>query len=189
MPSACVLTKYGPPSVLEWAEVAMPEPSKGEIRIKAIVSGVGPTDLKIRRGSLAAVYPLPDRAVLGFETAGVVDAVGDGVTGVAVGDEVAAQLMTLGGYGEFVVAKIWALKPKSVSWEDAGALPASVEAAVRVLRALKVSSGETLLLLGAGGSVGMIAAQLALRQGLHVIAAVGEHDEELLRELGATLRQ
>ena len=186
MPSACVLTKYGPPSVLEWAEVAMPEPSKGEIRIKAIVSGVGPTDLKIRRGSLAAVYPLPDRAVLGFETAGVVDAVGDGVTGVAVGDEVAAQLMTLGGYGEFVVATIWALKPKSVSWEDAGALPASVEAAVRVLRALKVSSGETLLLLGAGGSVGMIAAQFALRQGLHVIAAVGEHDEELVRELGAT---
>ncbi len=85
MPSACVLTKYGPPSVLEWAEVAMPEPSKGEIRIKAIVSGVGPTDLKIRRGSLAAVYPLPDRAVLGFETAGVVDAVGDGVKGVAAG--------------------------------------------------------------------------------------------------------
>ena len=106
MPSACVLTKYGPPSVLEWAEVAMPQPSKGDIRIKAIVSGVGPTDLKIRRGSLAAVYPLPDRAVLGFETAGVVDAVGDGVTGVAVGDEVAAQLMTLGGYGEFVVATI-----------------------------------------------------------------------------------
>jgi len=186
MPSACVLTKYGPPSVLEWAEVAMPEPSKGEIRIRAIVSGVGPTDLKIRRGSLAAVYPLPDRAVLGFETAGVVDAVGDGVTGVAVGDEVAAQLMTLGGYGEFVVATIWGLKPKSVSWEDAGALPASVEAAVRVLRALKVSSGETLLLLGAGGSVGMIATQLALREGLHVIAAVGEHDEEPLRELGAT---
>src|SRR6266576_2376897 len=77
MPSACVLTKYGPPSVLEWTEVAPPEPSIGEIRVKAIVSGVGPTDLKIRRGSLAAVYPLPDRAVLGFETAGVVDAVGD----------------------------------------------------------------------------------------------------------------
>jgi NADPH:quinone reductase-like Zn-dependent oxidoreductase len=56
MPNACVLTEYGPPSVLEWAEVVMPEPSKGEIRIKAIVSGVGPTDLKIRRGNLTAVY-------------------------------------------------------------------------------------------------------------------------------------
>jgi NADPH:quinone reductase-like Zn-dependent oxidoreductase len=94
--------------------------------------------------------------------------------------------MTLGGYGEFVLAKTWALKPKGVSWEDAGARPASIEAAVRVLRALKVSSGETLLVLGAGGSVGLIAAQLALRQGLHVIAAVGEHDEKLVRELGAT---
>ncbi len=164
----------------------MPEPWKGEIRIRAIVSGVGPTDLKIRRGSLATVYPLPHRAVLGFETAGVVDAVGEGVTGVAVGDEVASQLVTLGGYSEFVVAKTWALKPKGVSWEDAGALPASIDAAVRVLRALKVSSGETLLLLGAGGSVGMIAAQLALQKGLHVIAAVGEHDEKLVRELGAT---
>jgi NADPH:quinone reductase-like Zn-dependent oxidoreductase len=186
MADACVLTEYGPPSVLEWEEVATPEPSKGQIRIKAVVSGVGPTDLKIRRGTLAAVYPLPDRAVLGFETAGVVDAVGDGVTGIAVGDEVASQLIKLGGYGEFVIADTWAVKPKSVSWQDAGALPASVEAAARVLRALKVSSGETLLLLGGGGSVGVIAVQLAVRQGLHVIAAVGEHDEELVRELGAT---
>src|SRR6201982_3755471 len=154
MPSACVLTEYGPPSVLEWAEVALPEPSKGEIRIRAMVSGVGPTDLKIRRGSLAAVYPLPDRAVLGFETAGVVDAVGDGVTGVAVGDEVAAQLMTLGGYGEFVLATIWGLKPQGVSWEDAGALPASVEAAVRVFRALKGSAGGALFVFGPGALVG-----------------------------------
>src|SRR4029078_8762362 len=153
MSSACVLTKYGPPSVLEWAEVAMPEPSKGEIRIKATVSGGGPTDLKIRRGSLAAVYPLQDRAALGVGPPGVVDAVGDGVTGVAVGDEVAAQLMTLGGYAEFVVATIWAFKPKNARWGGARGLLASVEAAVRVLRALKVSSGETLLLLGAGGSV------------------------------------
>src|SRR4029079_13890681 len=100
MPSACVLTTYGPPNVLEWAEVPMPEPSDNEIRIKVRVSGVGPTDLKIRRGDLAAVFPVPERTILGFETAGVVDAVGSAVSGVAVGDEVAALLPTLGGYAE-----------------------------------------------------------------------------------------
>lgn len=164
----------------------MPEPSEGQIRIKVRVSGVGPTDLEIRRGALKAVFPLPQLAVLGFETAGVVDAIGSGVSGVAVGDEVAAWLPSLGGYGEYVLAAAWTPKPPQVTWTDAGALPASVEAAVGVLRQLHVARGETLLILGAGGSVGIIATQLAIRQGLKVIGAVGAHDEALTRELGAT---
>jgi NADPH:quinone reductase-like Zn-dependent oxidoreductase len=72
-----------------------------------------------------------------------------------------------------------------VTWNDAGALPASVEAAVGVLRQLEVADGETLLILGAGGSVGLIATQLAIRHGLKVIGAVGGRDEALIRELGA----
>ena len=186
MPSACVLTEYGPPNVLEWKDVAMPEPAEGQVRIKVRVSGVGPTDLKIRRGDLNGVFPLPEPAVLGFETAGVVDAVGSEVSGVAVGDEVAAWLPSLGGYGEYALAAAWSPKPPQVSWSDAGALPASVEAAVGVLRQLEVAEGETLLILGAGGSVGIIATQLAVRQGLRVIGAVGARDEALTRELGAT---
>jgi NADPH:quinone reductase-like Zn-dependent oxidoreductase len=157
-----------------------------QVRIKVRVSGVGPTDLKIRRGDLEGVFPLPEPAVLGFETAGVVDAIGRGVTGVAVGDEVAAWLPSLGGYGEFALAAAWTPKPPQVSWADAGALPASAEAAVGVLRQLEVGEGETLLILGAGGSVGIIATQLAIRQGLKVIGAVGARDEALTRELGAT---
>ena len=69
---------------------------------------------------------------------------------------------------------------------DAAALPSSAEAAVGVLRQLNVKSGETLLLFGGGGSVGIIATQLAVAQGVTVISAVGEHDETLARELGAT---
>jgi NADPH:quinone reductase-like Zn-dependent oxidoreductase len=164
----------------------VPEPSERQIRIKVRVSGVGPTDLKIRRGELDAVFPLPEPAVLGFETAGTVDAVGAEVTGVAVGDEVAALLPSLGGYGEYALAAAWTPKPPQVSWDDAAALPASVEAAVGVLRQLEVARGETLLVLGGGGSVGIIATQLAIRQGLGVICAVGERDEALIRELGAT---
>jgi NADPH:quinone reductase-like Zn-dependent oxidoreductase len=84
------------------------------------------------------------------------------------------------------VASIWTGKPESVSWLDAAALPSSAEAAVGVLRQLNVSSGETMLLFGGGGSVGVIATQLAVARGVKVISAVGEHDETLARELGAT---
>ena len=186
MPSACVVTGYGPPDVLEWEDVPMPEPSAKEIRIKVRVSGVGPTDLKIRRGDVQAVFPLPEPAVLGFETAGTVDAVGSEVSDVAIGDEVAALLPSLGGYGEYALAAAWTRKPPQVPWTDAAALPSAAEAAVGVLRQLRVAEGETLLILGAGGSVGVVATQLAIRQGLRVIGAVGARDEALIRELGAT---
>src|SRR5258708_4795017 len=161
----------------------MPEPSERQVRIKVRVSGVGPTDLKIRRGDLKAVLPLPKPAVLGFETAGVVDAIGSEVSGVAVGDEVAAWLPSLGGYGEYALAAAWTRKPPQVTWNDAGALPASVEAAVGVLRQLEVADGETLLILGAGGSVGLIATQLAIRQGPKVIGAGGRPGGAPTREL------
>jgi len=157
-----------------------------QIRIKVRVSGVGPTDLKIRRGDVQAVFPLPEPAVLGFETAGTVDAVGSEVSDVAVGDEVAALLPSLGGYGEYALAAAWTHKPPQVPWTDAAALPSAAEAAVGVLRQLRVAEGETLLILGAGGSVGIVATQLAIRQGLRVIGAVGARDEALIRELGGT---
>lgn len=164
----------------------MPEPSAKEIRIKVRVSGVGPTDLKIRRGDVQAIFPLPEPAVLGFETAGTVDAVGSEVSDAAVGDQVAALLPSLGGYGEYALAAAWTRKPPQVTWNDAAAMPSAVEAAVGVLRQIDAAEGETLLVLGAAGSVGMVTTQLAIRQGLNVIGAVGARDEALTRELGAT---
>jgi NADPH:quinone reductase-like Zn-dependent oxidoreductase len=185
MPNAVVMTGYGPPEVLQWDEVPLPEPGAGQIRIKVKAAGISPTDLALRAGYLRAI-PLPPGAVLGFEAAGTVDAVGPGVTGTAAGDAVTALLFSLGGYAEYAVASIWAGKPESVSWADAAALPSSAEAAVGVLRQLNVRRGERLLLFGGGGSVGVIATQLAVAAGVTVISAVGEHDEALARELGAT---
>src|SRR5258708_15530480 len=106
----------------------MAEPSEGEIGTRFRGSAVGPTDLKIRRGDLDGVFPLPEPAVLGFETAGVVDAVGSEVSGGAVGDEVAAWLPSLGGYGEDALAAAWAPQPANVSLDDAGARAPSGEA-------------------------------------------------------------
>jgi NADPH:quinone reductase-like Zn-dependent oxidoreductase len=186
MPNAIVMTGYGPPDVLKWAEVPLPEPGEGQIRIKVKAAGISPTDLVLRAGYLKEAIPLPADAVLGYEAAGTVDATGPGVTGTSAGDDVTALLFGLGGYAEYAVASIWTRKPDTVSWIDAAALPSSAEAAVGVLRQLNVTSGETLLLFGGGGSVGIIATQLAVGQGIKVISAVSEHDEALARELGAT---
>ena len=186
MPNAVVMTGYGPPDVLKWAAVPLPEADEGQIRIKVKAAGISPTDLALRAGYLKNAIPLPPDAVLGFEAAGTVDAVGPGVTGTSVGDGVAALLFSLGGYAEYAVASIWTRKPESVSWIDAAALPSSAEAAAGVLRQLDVKPGETRLLFGGGGSVGIIATQLAVARGIKVISAVGEHDEPIARELGAT---
>src|SRR2546429_2866260 len=107
-------------------------------------------------------------------------------TGTSPGDGVTALLFGLGGYAEYAVTSIWTRKPEAVSWIDAAALPSSAEAAAGVLRQLDVQSGERLLLFGGGGSVGIIATQLAVARGVTVISVVGEHDEALARELGAT---
>ena len=186
MPNAVVMSGYGPPEVLQWAEVPLPDPGEGQIRIKVKAAGISPTDLALRAGYLKDAVPIPPGAVLGFEAAGTVDAVGPGVTGTSAGDDITALLFGLGGYAEYAVASIWVRKPPAVSWTDAAALPSSAEAAVGVLRQLDVKSGERLLLFGGGGSVGIIAPQLAVARGVRVISAVGARDETLARELGAT---
>ena len=132
-------------------------------------AGVSATDAKIRRGEVQAVFRLPPDAVPGFEAAGVVDAIGPCVSGVRVGDNVASLLAGLGGYGEYALASSWTPKPSNVPWGDAAALPVAAEAAMGILKQLRVTQGETLLVLTAAGSVGMIAAQLAASCGVTAI--------------------
>ncbi|MFG1988427.1 NADP-dependent oxidoreductase [Actinoplanes sp. NPDC048988] len=186
MTRALVMDDFGPPDVLRLAETDVPAPGDGQIRVTVRYAGVGPTDLAIRAGHLKGVFPGGPGTVLGFEAAGVVESVGDGVSDVAVGDEVAVFLPRLGGYAALALADFWVPKPASVSWADAAALPASGEAAVRVLGQLAVSAGETLLVLGAAGSVGRVATQLAVARGVRVVAAVRPSDFDLVRGLGAT---
>jgi NADPH:quinone reductase-like Zn-dependent oxidoreductase len=176
MPKAVVLTSYGPPDVLIWRDVPMPVPGPGQIRIRVKAAGVSPTDPKIRRGDLAEVFPLGPNTVLGFEVAGVVDALGPSVSSVGEGDEVASLLLGLGGYGEYAIASSWTPKPANVGWSDAAALPASAEAAVGILKQLEVVPGETLLVL---------ATQLAVSLGVTVIGAASRRDQDLVRALGA----
>src|SRR5260370_923863 len=122
MPNAVVMTGYGPPEVLKWAQVPLPEPGEGQIRIKVKAAGISPTDLALRAGYLKDI-PLPPDAVPGSEAAGTVDAAGPGVPGPSAGDAVGALLFSRGGYAEYAVAPVWTPKPDAVSWIDAAALP------------------------------------------------------------------
>ena len=185
MSHAVVLTSFGGPDVLQWQEVATPVAGPGEVLVRIRAAGIGPTDLAIRAGRLARVFPQGAGSVLGFEAAGVVEQLGPDETGVAVGDEVAVYLPQQGGYGELVAASVWFPKPAGVSWEAAAALPASAEAALGVLRQARVAAGDTVVVLGAAGSVGIIAVQLARHWGARVIGAASERDADLIRDLGA----
>ena len=184
MPNAIVMTGYGPPEVLKWAGVPLPEPGKGQIRIKvrppASARPIWPCALAISKPSHCPLMPCSASRQQAPSTRW-------GPCHRHVHRRrrhgPAAQPGRLRRvHGSVDLGR----KPDAVSWIDAAALPSSAEAAERVLRQLNVTSGETLLLFGGGGSVGIIATQLAVARGVKVISAVGEHDETLARELGAT---
>jgi enoyl reductase len=181
-----VFDEYGPPEVLHPVEVPDPWPGPGEVRIRVRAAGVQPFDAATRNGDFAAYNPLPLPSGLGNEVAGVIDAVGDGVTAAAVGDEVIAFL-TLRGYADTVVVPADALgrKPAGMPWTEAGVLSASGQTASTALQALHLRAGETLLVHAAAGGVGSFAVQLARAAGVTVIGTASARNHDYLRSLGA----
>ncbi|MEU7739446.1 NADP-dependent oxidoreductase [Nonomuraea sp. NPDC049158] len=184
---AIQFTEYGPPSVVHVAEVEAPHAGPGEIRIAVRASGVSPGETYIRSGALRDMMPTTFPYRTGFDAAGVVDEVGDGVTGVSVGDEVfgMADTHVRGVNADFAVLAAWAPKPAAWSWEEAGGAAGSVETATRVLDRLAVGAGHTVLIQGAAGAVGTVAVQLAVARGATVIGTASEHNHDFLRSLGA----
>ncbi|MEU6927625.1 NADP-dependent oxidoreductase [Streptomyces sp. NPDC046374] len=183
---AIVYGEFGGHEVLRHeSAVAVPEPGAGEVRVKVAAVGVNPVDWKCRYGWVEEFYPTTFPAVPGLEFAGTVDALGEGVTGVRVGDEVFGWTTT-GAYAEYALAAVFAPKPAALSWEQAASIPVAGETARRVLDLLDVGAGETLLLHGAAGAVGAVAAQLAVAAGVTVIGTASERNHAFLRELGVT---
>ncbi len=181
---AIVFEEFGGPEVLRSREIDAPHAGPGQVRIKVSAAGVNPMDYKIRRGWFEAMMPTTFPAVPGLEVAGVVDEAGEGAE-FAVGDEVVGWAAT-GGYAQHALLGNAVRKPVGVSWEQAVAVPVAGETSQRVLDALGVKSGETLLLHGAAGAVGAVAAQLAVAAGVTVIGTASEANHEYLRSLGAT---
>jgi NADPH:quinone reductase-like Zn-dependent oxidoreductase len=182
---AIVFDRFGGPEVLHEADIDVPQPGPGQVRVRVKAAGLNALDGKIRSGMLEAVYPTTFPAVPGGELAGVVDALGEGVEDVQVGDEVLGWSDT-GSYAEYALATIVAPKPAALGWQHAAALPVAGETAERVLKLLGVAAGETVLMHGAAGAVGTLAVQLATARGARVIGTAGPGNQEYLASLGAT---
>ncbi|MFF6775338.1 NADP-dependent oxidoreductase [Streptomyces sp. NPDC012637] len=183
---AIVYEEFGGAEVLRHeAGVAVPEPGPGEVRVKVAAVGVNPVDWKRRYGWLEEFYPTTFPAVPGLEFAGTVDALGEGVTELAVGDEVFGWTKA-GAYAEYALSDASAVvpKPAALAWEQAASLVVAGETARRVLDLVGVREGETLLLHGAAGAVGAVAAQLAVAVGVTVVGTASERNHDFLRGLG-----
>jgi NADPH:quinone reductase-like Zn-dependent oxidoreductase len=178
---AARFSRFGGPEVLEIAELPDPHPGPGQIRIAVRAAGVSPSDAKKRQGLMDPQLP----QTLGYEAAGVVDEVGENVTGVVAGDRVFGFSADGAAQADLAVLTAYAPMPPSLDFATAAALPAAIETAVRALDQLGVSAGSTLLINGASGSVGSAAVQFAVARGAQVIGTAGLANQDYLRALGA----
>jgi NADPH:quinone reductase-like Zn-dependent oxidoreductase len=181
---ALQFTAYGGPEVLEWAAAPEPHAGPGEVRIAVRAASVNPIDWKMISGLLSGDQPMAGTGYLGYDAAGVVDEVGEGVTGVSVGDDVLGRGRNT--QAEYAVLDSWAAKPSSVDWAVAAAAGVAGETSERALRLLDVKAGDTLFVDGGAGGVGAVAVQMAVDRGARVIASSSAANHGYLREIGAT---
>jgi NADPH:quinone reductase-like Zn-dependent oxidoreductase len=182
---ALQFTEYGGPEVITWAEAPEPHAGRGQVRIAVRAASVNPIDWKTYAGALAGGQPMDGTGYLGWDAAGVVDEVGEGVTGVSVGDDVLGRGQS-NTQAEYAVLSSWAPKPSSIDWAVAAAAGVAGETSERGLRLLDVKPGDTLFVDGGAGGVGATAVQMARARGARVIASAGEANQDYLREIGAT---
>jgi uncharacterized protein (TIGR02246 family) len=188
--TAVVATAVGGPEALSVTDIPIREPGPGEVRLHVHAVGTNPVDYKLYSGSFGPDPTLPMR--LGLEAAGVVTAVGDGAEGpagpVRVGDEVIAFPIEVGGsYAADLILPGSSIvpKPSALSFEQASGLMLTGTTAVHALQAAGVGAGDTVVIHGASGGVGLMAVQLAVAAGARVIATASESRHAYLRSLGA----
>ena len=185
MPYAIEYDRLGGPEVLEYREIAHTMPARGEVLIEVRAIGVNPIEWKIRAG-IRSSGPFTGPRRLGADAAGVIVAVGEGLDGWAIGDEVIVS-NGRGAYATELVSAASKLtrKPSGLSWEEAAAIPIPVGTAHQAITSLGVGEADTFLLHGGSGAVGQAAIQLARRLGATVVATASAANHERLRQLGA----
>lgn len=193
---AIEIDRYGGPEELVWRAVTRPWPKPDEVRIRTLYAAVNRADIEIRRGEWPIVSSHPFPYTPGLEVVGVVDSVGDGVTGVRPGAPVITMMQHLGGiwgerpggYGEFVVVKAdnVAPLPSGVDAEQMAALGLVAVTAAEGLARLNLQAGARVVIHGASGGVGSVAIALASARGAEVIAVLPRPGkEDYVRGLGA----
>jgi NADPH:quinone reductase-like Zn-dependent oxidoreductase len=188
---AAIRREYSGPDGVEVAELPLPEPAKGEVRVRVAVAGVDASADHLMRGEPHLVRfelgrPQPRSPRFGTELAGTIDAVGEGVTGLAVGDRVFG--VAQGSFADAVIAspaKLGIL-PAGVDFVDGAAAAVSGMTALDALRTLGPLAGRRVLVTGAGGGVGSFTVQLAVAAGAIVTGVCSTSKVELVRSLGAS---
>lgn len=183
---AAVLHEYGGPGKLKYEEFPDPEPGPGEVCVRVLAASVNPVDWKMRSGEVREMFPVNFPGVLGRDMAGVVDRLGDGVTGFTEGDKVFALAMHT--YAELCVVKAAELAhmPEGLDMLQASTVPLVSLTGHQLMReAAELQPGQTILLTGTTGSVGRCALFSALEAGAKVIAGVRKKQIEEAMGLGA----
>jgi NADPH:quinone reductase-like Zn-dependent oxidoreductase len=180
--------EYGEPAdVLRLETAPVPDPGPGRIRVAVHACGLAPADWALCRGLFAGTLPRG----IGCDVAGTVDAIGDGVTDVAVGDRVFGTAdfahCPSAGASDRAIMDHWFAVPAGLDLTEAAALPMALDTAYLHLTALGLTPGRTILVNGAGGTIGFAAVQIALIRGLRVIATAGDTYAGRLRDLGAAV--
>ena len=183
---AVMLTRKGGPEVLEVVELPLPEPGAGEVRVKIRATGVGATDIAMRRGSSSYVPPIP--FVPGYESVGIVDAIGAGVTTLKEGDRVCA-LLVHGGYATHVVrgAEHWVKVPGGLDDAQTVSLILNYVTAYQMIhRVARLQSGQSALVNAANGGVGQALLDLLRAHAVSAIGAAAKARHDVVASYGAT---
>lgn len=190
MMRAWVMTGYGGPQVAEMRATPRPVAGPGEVLVRVHAAGLNPVDFKTREGKLKVIqrYALP--VVMGNELAGLVEALGPGVTDFAIGDRVFARTPkgAMGAFAEFaaVPASVLAHAPTSVDLATAAGIPLAGLTALQALRdELRLKPGSRVFIPGGAGGVGTLAIQIAKHLGAHVTTTASPRGRELVERLGA----
>ncbi len=189
---AAQFATYGHPDVIALSEVDVPRPGPGQVLVEVHASSINPVDTYIREGKRQQRFPLRLPVTLGYDVAGVVKQVGEGVASLRVGDRVYGQAaVTTGGSGAFAEyatapASRLARMPRNLSFTDAASLPlVGVSALQGVVEYMKVQPGQKVLVHGGGGGIGSVAIQIAKHAGARVAATATGDDLAFVRQLGA----
>jgi NADPH:quinone reductase-like Zn-dependent oxidoreductase len=176
MPKAVRFNEYGDIRVLQVVDVARPVPGSGQALVQVKAASINPGEASVRKGLFAARWPATFPSGEGSDLAGVVAEIGPGVSRFHVGDEVIGFTHKRGSHAELVVVEAGDLviRPKEVSWEEAGSLFVAGTTAFAAVRAVSPRPGDTVVVSGAAGGVGCIAVQLARNAGAKVIGLAGD---------------
>ncbi|MGO4374174.1 NADP-dependent oxidoreductase, partial [Paenibacillus sp. MCAF20] len=180
---AITYSAFGGPEVLKLEQLSRPAAITGEVVVRILAAGVLPVDWKIRKG----LFPMPVKfpAIPGTAFSGIIEEVGPGVAGFKRGQAVFGR-STAGTYAEFtaVSAESIAMKPKSISFEEAASISGGATTAWRAIMGGQVKKGDRVLIHGAAGGVGLFAVQFAKLRGAYVIGTAGSDNIAFIQSLG-----